>query len=86
MGWLNFAMNTNAFLENVNLAPLGKLDWIKTGWTNTSWTHGFTNQVAVKSSIQKAPALGEVLYPPFTNFLAVLSGGALSSPITNPSR
>src|SRR5687768_9505573 len=37
MGWLSFEANTNAYLENVNLAPLGKVAWIKTMWTNANW-------------------------------------------------
>ncbi len=83
MGWLTFEANTNAFDGNTNLAPVGKIDWIKTRWTNNSWAVGFTNQVDVISSVQKAPVLGEVLYAPFTNFLAVLSEGAQSSSISN---
>ena len=83
MGWMKFEANTNAFAANTNFAPVGKIDWIKTGWTNNSWAHGFTNQINVLSSVQKAPAIGEVLYLPFTNFVAVLSEGGLSSSISN---
>ena len=83
MGWLRFKANTNAFDSNTNLAPVGMIDWVKIGATNRGWTNGFTNQVDAISSVQKAPALGEVLYAPFTNFLAVLSEGALSSSISN---
>jgi hypothetical protein len=82
LGWLHFLPNTNA--GTVNLAPLGKLDWIKTGWTNTSWTHGFTNQVQVISSRHIPPIAKTTnrVYR-FTNAWMTLEGGQLSGAVSN---
>lgn len=82
IGWLHFATNTNA--GTTNLAPLGTLDWIKTGWTNTSWTGGFTNQVQVVSSRHVPPAAGAMnrIYQ-FTNAWVTFDGGQLSNAVSN---
>jgi hypothetical protein len=61
---------------------LGTLDWIKTAWTNTTYTAGFTNQANLISSVWKyqiAPT--PVLVG--TNFTAVIDAGDLASPVTN---
>ena len=82
IGWLHFVANTNA--GTTNLAPVGTLDWIKTGWTNTSWTGGFTNQVQVLSSRHLPPATGSAnrIYR-FTNAWISLEGGKLTSTVSN---
>jgi hypothetical protein len=74
MGWLTFQTNTPA--GSANLAPLGTVDWINTGGTNTYWTAGHTNQVAVLASRWRgvAPLLNWT-----TNGVADVSGANLGS-------
>jgi hypothetical protein len=79
LGWMNFVANTNA--GTTNLAPLGAVSWIKTTWTNNTYTSGFTNQVSVLASRWK-PAAGRVIA--MTNGLATFSEGDLFSPFSAP--
>jgi len=74
IGWLT--MQTNVAAGSANLAPLGTVDWINTGGTNTYWTAGYTNQVAVKASRWSpvAPLLNWT-----TNGLADVSGADLDT-------
>jgi hypothetical protein len=52
MGWVAF----DEVEGLTHIAPAGDLTWIKTGWTNTHYAGGFTNQVTAIGSKYIAPA------------------------------
>jgi hypothetical protein len=72
IGWLTIQTN----LVGSNLAPLGELDWINPGGTNTFWTAGHTNQFQPLASrwLGVAPLLNWT-----TNGVADVSGGELGT-------
>jgi hypothetical protein len=78
IGWLQLATNNLG-----NLRPEGEVTWIKTGWTNTLYSGGFTNpDVAILASRWLTPtAAGQ--YPldnTTTNWLVTLTDGNLTVP------
>ena len=76
MGWLKFpAAPTNA-LE-------GELHWFKpAAAADHFYPDGFSIRATISGALYRAPAAGERLFP-WTNGMAVLSGGNLNSAVTN---
>lgn len=85
MGTMQLQTNNESLPGNENLAPLGNLVWIKTGWTNNHWQNGFTNDavegVPVISSVHKPKPNLTPLYANAieTNFIATISGGGFET-------
>lgn len=75
-GWLDFLENSEA--GTTNLAPQGTVSWIKTGWTNTTYQSGFTNEGPVVSSAWLYPPNRPGMVMSFADGLAVLAEGDLS--------
>ncbi|MBA4150529.1 MAG: immunoglobulin domain-containing protein [Verrucomicrobia bacterium] len=80
IGWVTFATNTPA--GKTHLAPLGTLNWIKTGWTNVVYPGGFTNIAEIKGSRHLPPAKG-VRVLDMTEGQMTVTGGNLSSAFAN---
>ncbi len=82
LGWLTFSTNAYGYL-----APSGDLSWIKTGWTNATYSSGFTNNgIEIVGSRWLAPALGSATPAvAITNALLSFTDGDLGANLFNAS-
>jgi uncharacterized repeat protein (TIGR03803 family) len=74
LGWLSLT----------NGSPEGSLTWIKPATSSGLYTNGFTNTVAVQSSVWSEPTTNTVInyLPPLSAELLEVSGAFLASPIS----
>ena len=71
------------FSNQVNSALSGNLSWIKTAAAGgTRYTSGFTNEAVAEGSTFSAPAPGSRILN-FTNAVSQLTGGSLTTGLTN---
>jgi hypothetical protein len=74
LGWLSLT----------NGSPEGSLTWIKPATSSGLYTNGFTNTVAVQSSVWSEPTTNTVInyLPPLSAEFLEVSGAFLASPIS----